>query len=101
MDAELHGVSSQAGMTIITRNGVSLFSDEASACRTAFGMSLSSYSGMAVYELVHRNWKEFMIAPNSMSSCSYSGLGMKELVHRNWKEFMIAPKAAFSGKAEQ
>jgi hypothetical protein len=36
-----------------------------------------------------------------MSSGSYSGLAMQELVHRCWKEFLTAPKVASSGKAEQ
>ncbi len=61
------------GRTIIARNGASLFSEEARTCRTVF----------------------------SMSSGSYSGLAMQELVHRYWKEFITAPKAASSGRAEQ
>jgi hypothetical protein len=36
-----------------------------------------------------------------MSSGSYSGLAIHELVHQYWKEFIAAPKAASSGKAEQ
>ena len=36
-----------------------------------------------------------------MSSGSYSGVAMQELVHRNWKQFMIAPKTTSFGKAEQ
>ena len=54
-------------------NGVSLLLDDAIACRNAL----------------------------SMSSCSCSGLAMQELVHWNWKEFRIAPKTVSSGKAEQ
>ncbi len=72
-DAEFHGESSQIGRTIIAKNGASLFSEEARACRTVF----------------------------SMSSGSYSGLAMQKPVHRYWKEFITTPKAASSGKAEQ
>ncbi len=67
-DAKFHGVSSQTARTSTTKNVVSLLSDEASALRTAFTMSSDSYSGLAVHELVHQNWKEFMNAPKTASS---------------------------------
>jgi len=73
MEAEFQGVSSQTWRIRTTRNGVSLLSEDASAWRIA----------------------------SSMSSCSYYGLAMQELVHRNWKVFRIDPKTASSGKADQ
>ena len=36
-----------------------------------------------------------------MSSGSFFFLAVQELVHRNWKDCMIAPKTASSGRAEQ
>ena len=67
-EAEFHGVSSKAGKIKTTKNGVLLLSDEASARRTASSMPSGSYSGLAKQELVHRNWKEFLIPPKTASS---------------------------------
>ena len=63
-----HGDSSQTRRISTTNNGFSLLSYDASARRTAFSMSFGAYSGLAMQELVHRNWKEFMIAPKTASS---------------------------------
>ena len=68
MGAEFHGVSSQTWRTSTAKNGVLLFSDEASAYMTTFNMSSGSYSGLAMPKLVHQNWKEFMTAPKTASS---------------------------------
>ena len=68
MDVESHGVSSQTRRTNTTKNGVSLISDDASAYMIAFNMSSGSYSGLAMQEQVHRNWKEFITAPKTASS---------------------------------
>jgi hypothetical protein len=73
MGANVNGVSSQTRMTITTKDGVLLLSDETSACKSAI----------------------------NMSSCSYSEWAMQELVHRNYKKCMPAPKTASSGKVEQ
>jgi hypothetical protein len=51
-----------------TNKGVSLCSDDASACRTALCMSSGSYSGLTKHELVHRKRKDFRIAPKTASS---------------------------------
>ena len=51
---EVQGESSHTGRTMMTKNGVSVCSDEARAWRTAFSMSSGSYSGLAMHELVHR-----------------------------------------------
>ena len=68
MESEFHGVSSQTGRIKTTKNGVPLLSDDGSKRRTAFNMSSGSCSRLAMQELVHRNWKEFMVAPNTASS---------------------------------
>jgi hypothetical protein len=73
MTLELQGVSSHVGSIKTIRNGVSVFSEEASAWRTAL----------------------------SISSCSYSGLAMHVFVHRYRKESNIAPHLSFSRKSEQ
>ncbi len=61
-------MSSKMGRTIIAKNGASLFSKKARACRTVLIMSSGSYSGLAMHELVHRYWKEFITAPKAASS---------------------------------
>ena len=52
----------------MTKNGVSVCSDEARAWRTAFSMSSGSYSGFAMQEFVHQYRKESIIAPKCASS---------------------------------
>ncbi len=56
--AEVHGESSHTGRVMTARNGSSVCSEEAKACRTAFSMSSGSYSGLAMHDAVHRYWKE-------------------------------------------
>ena len=68
VDVEFHGISSEIRRTSTTMNGVSMLSDEASACGTAFIMSSYSYSGLAMQDLVHRNRKELMTDPKTTSS---------------------------------
>ncbi len=68
IEDEFYGVSSYTKRIKTTKKGVSLCSDDASACGTALNMSSSSYSGMAMRELVHRKRKEFRIAPKTASS---------------------------------
>ena len=63
MAVELHGVSSQIGSIMTTRNGVSVRSEEASAWSTTLSMSSGPYSGLAIQELVRGKRKEFMTAP--------------------------------------
>jgi hypothetical protein len=60
MVAELYGVSSHTGSILMTKNGASIQSDDASTCSMAFSMSSCLYSGFAMQELVHRNRKAFM-----------------------------------------
>ena len=67
MEVEFQGVSSQTGKVKITRKGVSLHSDDASACMIAVSMSSGSYSGFAMYDMVQRKWKEFNTAPKTTS----------------------------------
>ena len=67
MEAEFHGVSSHTGRTRTTKKGVTLVSDDTSACRTALSMSSSSYSELAMQEFVNRNLKESIIAPKTVS----------------------------------
>ena len=66
--AEVHGESSHTERTKTARNGSSVWSEEAKACRTAFSMSSGSYSGLAIHDAVHQYWKELMIAPKLVSS---------------------------------
>ncbi len=68
MEAEFHGVSSNIGRTRTIKKGVALVSDDTSACRTALSLSSGSYSELAMKEFVHRNLKEFIIAPKTVSS---------------------------------
>ncbi len=68
MDAEFHGVSAQTGRMRTIKNRVSMLSEDASAWGTAYSMSSGSYSGLVMHELVHRIWKEFIIAPKTLSS---------------------------------
>ena len=68
MTAELHGVSSQTGNIKTIINGVSVHSDEASACRKASSMSFGSYSCLVMQELVQRKIKAFMTTPKISSS---------------------------------
>ncbi len=56
------------GRTRTTKKGVALVSDDTSACRTALSMSSGSYSGLAMQEFIHRNLKESIIAPKTVSS---------------------------------
>ena len=65
---EFQGVSSHAGSIKTTRNGVSVYSEEASACRTVLSMSSGSYSGLAMHEFDYPFRKESNIAPNVSSS---------------------------------
>ncbi len=64
---EVHGQSSHTRSTMTKRNRESEYSDEASAWRTSFIISSSSYSGFAMHEAVHRYEKESMIAPKLIS----------------------------------
>jgi hypothetical protein len=52
--AEFHGVYSQIGSIKTTRKGMSCFSEEARAWRTALSMSSGSYSGLVIHEPVQR-----------------------------------------------
>ena len=73
MALEFHGVSFHTGSIKTTRKGISILSEETSACRTALSISSGSYFGSAMQNPVH--WKR--------------------------KEFVAAPKVSSSGKAEQ
>ncbi len=68
MEAEFHGVSSHNGRTRTTKKGVALVSYDTSACMTALNMSSGSYFGLGMHEFVHRNLKESIIAPKTVSS---------------------------------
>ena len=52
--AEYHGVFSQTGSTKTNKKGVVVSVDEARAWGITFLMSLGSYSGFAVHDLVYR-----------------------------------------------
>ena len=67
MEAEFHGLSSHIGTTRTTK-GVALISNDTSACRTVLSMSSGSYSGLTMKKFVHRNLKESIIAPKTVSS---------------------------------
>ena len=68
IEAEFHGVSSHTRRTRTTKKGVALISDDTSACRKALSMFSGSYSGLAMQEFVHRNMKESVISPKTVSS---------------------------------
>ena len=56
--AQYQGVTSETGSTMITKKGVVVSVDEASACsRIAFLMSPGSYPGLAVHDPVSRQLK--------------------------------------------
>ncbi len=63
MACDVHGESSHTGRVMTTRNGASVFSEDARAWRTACSMSSGSYSGFAMHEAVQRYRKESRIAP--------------------------------------
>ena len=52
MALEFQGVSSHVRSIMTTRNGVSVCSEEAGACRTILSMSSGLYSGLAIYARV-------------------------------------------------
>ena len=68
MEAEFHGVLSQIMRIRTTKNEVSLLSNDDNAWRTAFSISSGSYSGLTMQELDRLSWKEFIIAPKTVSS---------------------------------
>jgi len=52
MEAEFQEVYSHTGRITTTKNGVSVFSDDASAFKSAFCISSGSYYGLTMHELV-------------------------------------------------
>ena len=68
MEAEFHGVPFHIVLILSIRNGVSVLSDNDSACRTAFSTSFVSYSGLAMQKLAHRKRKALRMALTAMCS---------------------------------
>jgi hypothetical protein len=68
MEVEFQGMSSQTGRIITRKNGISLLLSDASAWMIALSMSSGLYFRLAMHELVHQNWKDFIIAPKTVSS---------------------------------
>ena len=51
--ADCQGVSSYTGRTLIVKNEVIVFVEDASSCRTTVLMSFGLYSGFAMHDPVH------------------------------------------------